>query len=90
MTPSIKVSSATTKKVNVTIGSVEGNDGYRVYRSTDNKNWTMIKDIKGSVLSFDDSTSRGVTYYYKVRSYKVVDGSKVYSPFSGTKTIVSK
>ena len=91
-TPSLKVESTTTKKVNVTVGSVLNADGYRVYRSNyKNGTYEMIKDIKNeSNPEFVDTTKKGYTYYYKVRSYKVVDNAKVYSSFSDIKRIVSK
>ena len=35
-------------------------------------------------------SKKGVTYYSKVRSYTVVNGKKVYSPYSSIKSITSK
>ena len=51
----------------------------------------MIKDIKNEFNpEFVDNNKKGYTYYYKVRSYKVVDNAKVYSSFSDIKKIISK
>ena len=91
-TPKLTVGSTISKKVTVTVGSVNMADGYRVYRATSkNGKYELVKELKSSdELSFDNKTKKGTTYYYKVRSYKVVDGSKVYSPYSSIKSIKSK
>jgi fibronectin type 3 domain-containing protein len=90
--PALSVSSTTTKKVSITVSPVEMADGYRVYRSSyKNSKYKMIKDVENlDELTFDNSTKKGYTYYYRVRSYKVVDGVRVYSPLSGYKKIRSK
>ena len=86
---SLKTSS---KKVTVTLTSVEGADGYEVYRATKkNGKYTLVKSLLSeSSLTFNNSTKKGTTYYYKVRAYKIVNDKKVYSPFSGIKYIKSK
>lgn len=91
-TPSLSVDSLVTKKVNIKVGSVNMADGYRVYRSTSkNGKYELIKEIKNiEELEFNDKTKKGYTYYYKVRSYKVVGDSKVYSPYSKIKKVISK
>ena len=81
-----------TKKVKITVGYVSDVDGYEVYRSTskDGK-YELIKSLtKLDYLTFDNKTKKGVTYYYKVRSYRVVNEKKVNSPYSKIKKIVSK
>ena len=43
------------------------------------------------VNEYVNNTTKGKTYYYKVRSYKLDDSDKkVYSPLSGIKSIRSK
>ena len=32
------------------------------------------------------TTKKGKTYYYKIRAYKVVDGKKIYAPWSDVKS----
>lgn len=80
------------KKVAVTLNAVEGADGYQVYRATSKKGkYTIVKDITSlDSLTITDKTTKGRTYYYKVRSYKIVDEKPVYSPYSGIKNIRSK
>ena len=47
--------------------------------------------LKDEILElFNNTTKKGYTYYYKVRSYILVNEKKVYSPFSGIKSIKSK
>ena len=83
----------TSKKVTATIKSVNGADGYRLYMSTKkNGKYDMVKEFTSEeeLLEFTSKTKKGKTYYYKVRSYRVVSESKVYSPFSSIKSIKSK
>ena len=42
------------------------------------------------LLSFLDTTSKGKTYYYKVRSVVLSDDKSVYSSYSSVKKIKSK
>ena len=79
------VSSAT--KITVNWNAVTGATGYEVYRAT-------AKDGTYSKLGTVTTTSRacpglttGTTYYFKVRSYVEVNGTKYYSGFS---TVVSE
>ena len=88
-----KVSLSTeSKKVSVTLTGVNGAVGYEVYRSTSKKGKYKsvgeITDLENLVLV--DSTKKGTTYYYKVRSYMMVNGKKLYSPYSSIKKIKSK
>ena len=89
--PSISLKTGS-KKVIVTISGVAGVNGYEVYRSNyKNKKYTLVKTLTSSnKLTFDDETIKGKKYYYKTISYKIVNNKKVYSSYSGTKSIKSK
>ena len=91
VTPSYSLKT-TSKKVTVTLKPVTGADGYEVQRATKKKGkYSKIKELTSEdVLSFNNGTKKGKTYYYKVRSYKLVDGKRVYSPWSSIKSIKSK
>ena len=54
--------------------------------------YTTIKEFtsEDELLEYTTKTKKGTTYYFKVRSYKVVDSKKVYSPYSSIKSITSK
>ena len=48
-----------------------------------------LEDAK-KPMEYVMKSKKGVTYYFKVRSYTVVNGKKVYSPYSSIKSITSK
>lgn len=59
--------------------------GYCIYRaSTAGGSYKKIKEIKGSKVTeyTDESLQANGTYYYKIRSFVSVNGSKKYSPYS--------
>lgn len=65
--------------------------GYQIYRY-DGKKWKNLRTInKSSTLTYTDkSVKAGKTYKYKVRSYAIVSGKKIYSPFSSINTVSLK
>ena len=67
-----------------------GMTGYQVYASTrKSSGYKKVATVKGANnVSFDHNPlTKGKTYYYKVRAYKVVDGEYVYGAFSSYKYI---
>lgn len=91
-TPSLTLKTSS-KKVTINVNSVNGVDGYEIYRSNySNKKFTLIKEFtnEDEILEYINSTTKGKTYYYKVRAYKIVNDTKVYSSYSGAKKIKSK
>ena len=58
-------------------------DGYEIYRSTDNKTYTLVNTI-GNVYEYNDTgLTCGTRYYYKIRAYVITaDNTKIYSAFS--------
>ena len=88
-TPVMNVKSIEEKKVTIDITAGEGSQGYEVQRSTKKK--TGYKKIKTltDVLSFENSTTSGKTYYYRARSWIKVNGKKVYSKWSDVSIIKS-
>ena len=56
---------ASTGKIKLTWGEVSGAVKYEVYRSTDKKNWTLLKTVSGTSLT-NSSTEAGELYYYYV------------------------
>ena len=61
---------------------VSGASGYRVYRAT-SKNGKYVRLTTTTSLSYTDRYLKsGKTYYYKVRAYKWVNGTKVFGPYS--------
>ncbi len=81
------------KKVIINITPVTGADGYEIYRKVGSKKeYTLVKELadEKELLKYVDTTITDKTYYYKVRSYKVVGEQKVYSKFSKDGKITSK
>ena len=81
------------KKVIATLGSVNESDGYQLYGSTKKSGkYSLLHEFSSEeeLLEYTQKTKKGITYYYKVRSFKVVDVSRVYSPYSKVKSIKSK
>lgn len=72
--------SGTTKAV-IKWQTLKSAEGYRVYRSTDRKNWKRIKTVVGGkVSSYTDSRlTTGARYYYTVRAYRKKNGKIVLS-----------
>ncbi|MBT2738110.1 InlB B-repeat-containing protein [Bacillus sp. ISL-7] len=84
-TTSVKAVTAGYNKTKVNWAMVSGANGYEVYRATSKTGaYSNIKTItSGSTLSYlNSSLTSGKTYYYKVRAYRTINGTKVYSPFS--------
>ncbi len=84
--PSIKsLSPVKSKKMLVKWNKVLYASGYEVYMST-KKSSGFKKIYGGSKTSYTKSSlKKGTTYYFKVRTYKTVNGKKVYSAYSKIK-----
>ncbi|MEH7417299.1 fibronectin type III domain-containing protein [Neobacillus drentensis] len=81
--PSVPTSFAATRlnstSIKLTWGAVSGANGYELYRSTSSTGtYTLLKST--TTLYFTNSgLTTGKTYYYKLRAYKTVGSTKVYS-----------
>lgn len=83
--PSFKITSVDYKTNKVSWKQVSGASGYRIYRST-SKNGTYSKiktTTKSTTTSWTDTGLRpGKGYYYKIRPYRKVNGSRRYGTLS--------
>ena len=90
---SFKVTAKSKKKNVISWDKVSNASGYIVYRSTSKSGtYTAIKTItKGSTKSYTDT---GVTskkkYYYKVRAYRKIAGTKVKGSYTSPKYVTTK
>ncbi len=75
----VKVKSGTAK---FTWNKVSGASGYEVYRTSSLKEPYRLTKTTTSLHFINYGLTKGKTYYYKVRTYKMVGKKKVYSPFS--------
>ena len=82
------VKSVNHKSVKLTYKAVEGANGYEIYRSKKaDKGFQKIGTVKkAKTPTYQDKKCKlGVTYYYKVRAYRKVDGKNQYGGFSKAK-----
>lgn len=81
----VKITSTDYNKLSISWDSVNGASGYEIYRSTTNDgpfNYGMEVQ-NGSTNHYTNLfVDTGKTYYYKVRSYKIIDNDRLYSPFT--------
>ena len=88
--PKISKVTAGTKSASVKWNKVSGASGYQIYVAT-SKNGTYKKVATAkNASSVIKSLKKGKTYYFKVRTYKTVDGVNIYSAFSATKSVKIK
>lgn len=81
----ITVKKASTTSAKITWTKSIGATGYQVCMATSmNGKYTVIKNVTSSTTLSTTKTGlkKGQTYYFKVRSYVTVNGTKVYSGFS--------
>ncbi|MBO4927300.1 MAG: leucine-rich repeat protein [Clostridiales bacterium] len=69
--------------VELSWSKASGADRYNVYRSTsENGNYEYIESVQKVEAYVDTTAQAGVTYYYKVRAYKKIDGIVYYGGYS--------
>lgn len=82
-TPSnTKLVKVSTGRVSFTWNKVSGASGYEIYRSSSKTNTFSRVKSTTSLHFINFGLTKGRTYYYKVRTYKMVGAKKVYSKFS--------
>jgi len=70
-------------KVKISWTNIGGETGYQISQSTSKSKTKIVATYKTtSGKSKTIKATKGKTYYYKVRAYKVVDGKKIYGPWS--------
>lgn len=85
-TPSISsVSSVNGTDIKIKWSGITDATGYRLYRSTsENGTYVQIKALSSTSYT-DTGLTSGTLYYYKVRAYKKISGTNVYSNYSAFK-----
>ncbi|MFB7141327.1 fibronectin type III domain-containing protein [Gottfriedia sp. NPDC056225] len=79
---SVKATSSSYNSVKTSWSAVSGASGYEVYRSTSsNGTYSRVGTITSTSYT-NSSLTTNKTYYYKVKSYRVVSGKKVYGNYS--------
>ncbi len=65
-------------------------DGFEIYRAAGaNRKYAKIKTINSNAgtKAVIVQKAKGKKYYYKIRPYRVVNGEKIYGPYSNVKSI---
>lgn len=91
--PTLKLSSMSSDKIKLTWDKIPGASGYEIQRyHSSKKKYVTIKTIKkGSTASYTNSKLKSKTVYkYKIRSYKTVNGRKIYSYYCSAKKTRTK
>ena len=82
--PTVTLSNvASSGKIKISWEKIDGAVKYEVYRSTDNKTWTLLKTVSGTSLT-NTSTTAGTLYYYKVKA--IASGAGANSADSAVKS----
>ncbi len=89
-TPVLYVNNYKTKSLKLSWKKVPGATKYVIYRSSSAKGpyKAIISTSKTSYIN--KNLKKNKKYYYKLRAYKVVDGKRVYSPYSSIKSRITK
>ncbi len=74
-------------KVQVKWKTVDGASGYQIARSVyKTRNYSVVKTVNNKYIGYKLDTKANKTYYYKVRAYRLSNGTKVYGPWSNYKS----
>ena len=89
--PVVSLSSTKTKYINLSWTKIsKRTTGYEIYMSTSkNGTYTLVGTTSNKSFSKGNLT-KGKTYHFKVRAYRSVDNTKIYSSYSTVKSIVCK
>ena len=82
---SLKVKSQTTTSITLTWNKNGGNvTGYAIYQyNTKTKKWDLKVKTSSNTYTFKN-LAVGTTYSYRVKAYKIIDGSYRYSDYSAS------
>lgn len=79
---SVKSTSSSYNSINTTWSAVAGANGYEVYRTTSSKvPYDLVSDTSDKSFNNTGLTDNW-TYYYKIRSYRTFEETRVYSNWS--------
>ncbi len=70
--------------IGITWAGVSGASGYEIWRATGSNNAGGYTNVgSAAAAAFNDyNVANGLTYYYKIRAYRTINGYKVYGDFS--------
>ena len=87
--PSLELYKAGPGAADLQWNPLSGVNGYQIQRKTGSGgSWLTVVTLTSGYTSWtDNGPVAGKTYYYRICSYKVVDGVKVFSDFSSSRSI---
>lgn len=89
--PSLSLSSTKSKSINLNWTKIsKRTTGYDVHMSTSSKGTFSSVGTTSNTSFTKSNLTKGKTYYFKVRAYRIVDGEKIYSLYSHTESIKCK
>ena len=91
--PSITIGTKTKNSIRLSWKKNSSAAGYRIYRSKSGSGtYSRITTIsKNSTISYTDKgLSKNTTYYYKMRAYRKIGNTTIYSPYSSVKSAKTK
>jgi fibronectin type 3 domain-containing protein len=83
----LKAARLSSTSIKLTWSSVPGASGYELYRSTSSSGKYYFIKRTSSLYYTNSGLTKGKTYYYKLRAYRTVGTTKVYS---GWTTVIGK
>ena len=83
--PTLKSSSVKATSVKLSWSKTSGATSYKIYRSTDKKNWKCIKTTESTSYTVKKLTTE-TKYYFKIRAYK----NSTKSPYSNIVAVTPK
>ena len=86
--PTVTLSKYSSRKIKISWKQKAGASGYVIYRSTSKSGtYSKIKTITSgkTVKYINTKRKKGTRYYYKMRTYRTVNGTRVYSAYSSIK-----
>ena len=82
--PALKAGNIDSDSISMSWNAIGRASGYEVYRKDANsEDYKLVKDLNATTYT-DKGLAKGTEYSYKVKSYRVVDGMKVYSEDSNS------
>ncbi|MFR5366612.1 phosphodiester glycosidase family protein [Intestinibacter bartlettii] len=82
--PELKAGNIDSDSISMSWNAIGRASGYEVYRKDANsEDYKLVKDLNATTYT-DKGLAKGTEYSYKVKSYRVVDGVKVYSEDSNS------
>ncbi|MGM9878428.1 MAG: hypothetical protein ACI31R_00130 [Bacilli bacterium] len=82
------VTKYSSKYVKVRWDNIPGESGYQISKSIYRNGTNIVGSVSYKTNYIKLKATKGKKYYYKVRAYKIVDGKKIYGPWSYVRSFI--